>query len=134
MKKFYLNDLEKKFNISSATIRYYDDQGLMPFLKRDENNYRYLNETDLSWVEVVVCLKKTGMSIKHIKTYLDLCFEGASTIEKRHLMIIEQQIIVQSKIAELQSELVFLKYKEEHYQKLINKEKGIKDHPYTYSN
>ncbi|MBE4704414.1 MerR family transcriptional regulator [Spiroplasma platyhelix] len=134
MKKLYLNDLIKKFAISGATIRYYHEQGLMPFLKRDSNGYRYLNEVDLSWVEVIVCLKKTGMSLKDIKKYLDLCTKGQSTVSERHLMIIQQQEIVQAKIAELQNELDFLKYKEEYYQKLVNKEIGIKDHPYSYSN
>lgn len=133
MKKLYLNELSKLFTINSATIRFYDEKGLMPFLKREKNGYRYLNETDIKWIEIIVCLKRTGMSIKDIKQYIDLCIAGQSTINARHLMIIKQKVIVETKIIELQNELQFLKEKENYYQKLISKEVGIKDHPYSYS-
>jgi|GEM_PF-918661 len=47
MKKLYLNEIAKRFNLSEATIRFYDEKGLMPFIKREANGYRYLNEIDL---------------------------------------------------------------------------------------
>lgn len=133
MKKLYLNEIAKRFNLSEATIRFYDEKGLMPFIKREANGYRYLNEIDLPWIEVIVCLKKTGMAIKNIKQYIDLCIKGESTVTTRHLMIINQKAVVETKIIELQNELQFLKEKEQYYQKLISKEVGIKDHPYSYS-
>lgn len=73
------------------------------------------------------------MALKDIKKYLDLCTKGQSTVSERYLMIIKQQEIVQAKFNELQKELDFLKYKEDYYQKLINKEMGFKDHPDSYS-
>lgn len=133
MKKYYLSEISKLFNISSATIRFYDEKGLMPFLKREKNGYRYLNETDIEWIEIIICLKKTGMPVKDIKRYIDLCIKGQTTINERHLMIIKQRTFVEARLFEFQKELKFLKEKENYYQKLINKEVGIKDHPYSYS-
>lgn len=84
-------------------------------------------------MEVIVCLKKTGMALKSIKEYVSLCLEGQSTIATRHTMIINQKLIVESKIVELQNELNFLKEKETYYQKLISRETGIEDHLHSYS-
>lgn len=109
--RYKINDLSKKYNISPHTLRYYAKEGLFPFVERDENNVRIFKEEDLKLLEVIECLKKTGMPIKKIKVFVNWCVEGDSTLKERNELFKEHEENVEAKIAELSKELEFLKYK-----------------------
>ncbi|WP_405157162.1 MerR family transcriptional regulator [Paenibacillus sp. FSL K6-0108] len=47
-------------NISTYTLRYYEKEALLPFVKRNENGVRLFNESDLEFLHVMYCLKKNG--------------------------------------------------------------------------
>ncbi|WP_334293028.1 MerR family transcriptional regulator [Anaerocolumna xylanovorans] len=62
------------------TLRYYCNEGLVPNVKRDQNNCRIFDDRDLNWLRSLQCLRKCGLSIKEIKEYLNLCLEGPSLL------------------------------------------------------
>lgn len=64
----------------SPTLRYYDMEGLMPFVERPPSGNRLFKESDLSDLKVIECLKATGMPIKEIKNFIDWCSEGDATL------------------------------------------------------
>lgn len=68
------------------------------------------------------CLKKAGMSIKSIKTYITLAMEGDSTIEERLSMFINQKKTLQKQIDDLEKTMHVLDYKCWYYE--TAKEKG----------
>lgn len=70
-------------NLSYDTLKYYCNEGLIPNIKRDKNNYRIFSENDIKWINSLSCLKNCDMSIKEMKEYLDLCLEGEKSIPKR---------------------------------------------------
>lgn len=47
---YSIGDISKMFHLSIPTIRYYDSEGLFPFIKRDEYDNRYFEETDLKLI------------------------------------------------------------------------------------
>ena len=51
-------------HVPTSTIRYYDKEGLLPFVERLESGYRIFTEKDLATLRIIDCLKKTGMSIR----------------------------------------------------------------------
>ncbi|MGN8772297.1 MerR family transcriptional regulator [Paenibacillus barengoltzii] len=102
---YTINEVARKFNLSAHTLRYYDKEGLMPFIGRDKSGNRVFTETDLNWVAMVCCLKDTGMSIKEIKKYADWCMEGMRTIDERKAMLIEHRKQVVKQMEELQKNL-----------------------------
>ena len=53
--------------IPATTLRYYDKEGILPFLERKESGHRMFSEQDLSMLRIIECLKCTGMSIKDIR-------------------------------------------------------------------
>ena len=65
------------------TLKYYCNEGLVPNVKRDKNNYRIFNDKDITWINSLSCLKKCGMSIHEMREYLNLCLKGESSIPKR---------------------------------------------------
>jgi len=80
---YTIKDISKILGLSIYTIRFYDKQGLLPFVSRNKSGNRAFTESDLDLFKMICCLKKTGMQIKDIKKYIDLCMKGASTIDLR---------------------------------------------------
>lgn len=119
MKKVGIKELTKIFSVSEQTIRFYDSKGLFPFFYRENNNYRFTYEKDLQWFRMVFLLRKSGMKIKHIQRYINLCMEGDSTLVERLGIIQTQKQSLQAKIDDLQDEMKILTSKEQHYEMVI---------------
>jgi len=77
-----IKDVAERVGISAHTIRYYEQEGLLPSLKRDQHGNRIFEERDIEWLELVICLRETGMPIAEIRRYVDLGMEGDQTIPK----------------------------------------------------
>lgn len=54
---YSISEVSEKFNISPFTLRFYDKQGLMPFVKRDAAGRRSFSEEDLDFISLIICLK-----------------------------------------------------------------------------
>lgn len=113
-----------KTGISVHTLRYYDKEGLLPYVKRDENKNRKFSEEDFEWLSFILCLKNTGMSIKEINDYIKLCEEGDSTLQQRLLVFRQQKEAINQRIAELEEYKKTIDYKIGFYEKEI-KERGV---------
>lgn len=72
-----------KTDVPISTIRYYDNEGLLPFIQRDENGYRLFAEGDLFWLELIGCMRATGMSIETLRHVAHLHMQGSSTLKER---------------------------------------------------
>ena len=96
-------------------LKYYCNEGLVPNVKRDDNNRRIFDERDVKWIKDLVCLKKCGMSIKEMKEYLDLCLQGPSTIPERKVMLAEKKKALQAQIAELNEYVDYIDWKQNFY-------------------
>lgn len=74
------------------TLKFYCNEGLVPFVQRNKNNQRIFFEHDLRWIKSLDCLKKCKMSIAEMKEYLRLCLEGESTIpERKRILELKQE-------------------------------------------
>lgn len=51
----YISETSAKFNIPESTIRYYEKQGLLPLLERDEAERRLFLESKMALFETVIC-------------------------------------------------------------------------------
>ena len=61
---------------SGIHLRYYDKEGLLPFVARSSGGIRQFRESDIEWLRVIGCMKKAGMSIKDIRQELKQQPEG----------------------------------------------------------
>ena len=108
---YTIGEMAKKVGIPATTLRYYDDQGLFPFLERSESGARIFKDEDYRWVKVVRSLKRTGMSISDIRDFMNMSMEGDSTIQQRLAMYHHQREMVREQMADLQEMLDVLDYK-----------------------
>ena len=68
---YTVGEMAKKIGVAPSTLRYYDKEGLLPFVERSSGRIRVFKEADYEWLKVIECLKKTGMPLKDIKTFID---------------------------------------------------------------
>lgn len=113
---YTIGEMAKKMNLSPSTLRYYDKEGLLPFVERSGGGIRMFKDSDLEWLSIIECLKKSGMAIKDIKKFIDWCMEGDSTIEQRLNLIDRQRELVLAQIAQMQETLSVLNYKHWYYE------------------
>ncbi|MCK6131448.1 MerR family transcriptional regulator [Bifidobacterium dentium] len=106
-------------NVTPTTLRYYDKQGLLPFMERKESGYRVFSDTDIAMLKVIECLKKTGMSIKDIRQFSKWVLMGDDSLKERHEMFLERKRAVESQISELQETLDFINHKCRYYETAI---------------
>lgn len=117
-KTYTISEISKMMNIPSSTIRYYDSQGLLPYVNR-VNGRRIFTEGDISGLRLIECLKNTGMPIKDIKEYFVLVKEGDSTLLARRDIILHQKEVVKQQIKALEKNLKKIEEKEEYYRVAI---------------
>ena len=80
---YTVGEMAKLLGVTASTLRYYDKEGLLPFVERSSGGIRMFRESDIEWLRVIECMKKAGMSIKDIRQYIELSMQGA---ELRSLM------------------------------------------------
>lgn len=103
--------------ISIYTLRYYDKEGILPFVKRDEKNIRRFSDEDIKIINLISCLKNTGMPIKNIKKYVSLLMLGGSTSNERKEMLIEHRKKIEEGIEKTKIELNLINLKIKYYEK-----------------
>lgn len=108
---YSIGEVARKLNIAPSTLRYYDKEGLLPFIERKQSGTRAFSDNDLQWLGIIECLKKTGMPIKDIKIFIDWCIEGDKTLTERYTMFLERKEIVEQQMLELQNTLDTINYK-----------------------
>lgn len=115
MKNFLIGDITKMYGISQDTVRYYDKAGLLPFVKKNQAGHRVFTEDDLGYIEVIDCLKRSGIPVKEIAKFMDWCVEGDKSLPQRYAFMVEQEAALEKKIIELQAQLDFLRWKKWYY-------------------
>ena len=80
---YTVGEMAQKLGVPASTLRYYDKEGLLPFVERSSGGIRMFRENDFEWLQVIRCMKKAGMSIKDIRQYIDLSMQGDDTIDTR---------------------------------------------------
>ncbi len=113
---YTVGELAKKLNVQPSTLRYYDKEGLLPFVERSSGGIRMFKDSDIEWLKIIECMKKAGMSIKDIRTYIQLAMQGDETIDERLSLFIKQREEVKKQLDSLENTLDVLDYKIWFYQ------------------
>lgn len=108
---YTVSEMAKILNVAPSTLRYYDREGLLPFVQRSPGGIRVFTETDLRWLKMISCLKSAGMPLKDIRRYIEMAMQGDETIDARLEMFHEQRRRLQEQMRQLQQTLDVVEYK-----------------------
>lgn len=116
-----IGEFSKRTEIKCSTLRYYENEGLIR-VERDAAHRRDYSESDIEWANFLQRLKNTGMSLKNMKLYSDLRYEGESTMQKRLDLLCEHRKYVDKQIRLWQEYSDNLNEKISSYEKQIQKQ------------
>ncbi|MDF2942526.1 MAG: transcriptional regulator, MerR family [Herbinix sp.] len=113
--EYSIKQVSDKTELKAYVLRYYEKEGLLPFVKRSKSGTRRYSEDDLEWLGLICCLKNTGMSIKQIKDFVALCIQGNDTLKLRCEMLVQHKQSVEIQIEEMQKHLEKVSCKIDHF-------------------
>ena len=88
MTRFTPSEVVERTGFSLDTLRYYEREGLIGPIERTAGGRRTYRQEHLDWLDLVKCLRDTGMPIADLKLYTALS-DDASTLDQR-LALLEQ--------------------------------------------
>ena len=62
--RYSIGQVAKKLGLTAHTLRYYDKEGLLPFVRKGSSGARVFEDEDVDWLIIIECLKGTGMQLK----------------------------------------------------------------------
>lgn len=117
---YTMKDVCKMTNMPYETLKFYCNEGLVPNVKRNENNYRVFDDRTVEWIKSLTCLKNCGMSIQEMKEYIDLCFKGKASIPERKEILARKKKNLLAKMTELQNSIDYIDKKQNFYDDVMS--------------
>lgn len=114
-----IKEVSEKYNISQDTLRYYERVGMIPPVTRTSGGIRDYQETDLSWVELAICMRSAGLPVEAMIEYVRLYQEGDQTIPARLQLLVDQREALLEQKRQIDTTLERLNYKISRYEKAI---------------
>lgn len=116
--------------LSTATLRYYEKEHLLPPIARTSQKYRQYSDSDIEWIKMIQCMRRANIPIQSIKEYISLLIQGGGTLEQRFAMVQNHMEDIKQQIINLQRALVLTQKKLSFYEKLLE-ESSYKNMSYS---
>jgi DNA-binding transcriptional MerR regulator len=114
-----IQEVAQATGLTPHTLRYYERIGLIHPIRREENTRRCYTADDVGWINFLMKLRATGMSIKDMQRYAELQRQGDETLPERVEMLKSLRDQVEAHLEELNENLKLVHYKIEFYQKIV---------------
>lgn len=116
---YTMKDVCRETGMSYETLKFYCNEGLIPNVKRNANNYRIFDDRDVAWIKSLSCLKNCGMSIQEMKEYIELCLKGEASIPERKVILDSKKADLVMKMAEIQASIDYIDNKQNFYDDVL---------------
>ncbi|WP_329370228.1 MerR family transcriptional regulator [Streptomyces sp. NBC_01483] len=110
----------ERTGLSHDTLRYYEKAGLIERVGRTTGNQRRYEAADLAWLEFLIRLRETGMSIADMQRFAELRTRGDITVADRLGMLREHRAYLADRIRALRRNAAALDNKIDHYERLLD--------------
>jgi len=117
--KLTIQQVAEATGLSAHTLRYYERVGLIHPIDREANTRRRYTPDDIGWIEFLIKLRATGMSIREMQRYAELQRRGDETLPQRVEMLKSLRDKVEAHMEELNEHLKLIHYKIEIYQQIV---------------
>lgn len=113
-----IGEVSKLFRLPVSTLRYYDSRGFFPRLER-QGGQRVFGRREIETIEVIECLKRSGLSIDDISRFISWCEQGDETLGKRLDLFVERKRELDRQLADLRRVEAMLNYKLWYYETAV---------------
>jgi len=112
---FHIGELALRTGRTVHAIRWYETQGLVPGVVRDEGGRRLYGELHVGWLDLMDRLRRTGMSIAEMREYTALALQGKATLRQRRDLLAAHRARVAETIADWNQALSLVERKIDFY-------------------
>jgi DNA-binding transcriptional MerR regulator len=103
---FTIAEAAERSGLTAHTLRYYERDGLMLApVDRAATGHRRYSEHDLAWINLVTCLRGTGMPIRDVRRYAELVRAGDGNEAERLALLRAHREQVLAQLAEVTGHL-----------------------------
>lgn len=119
---YKMKEVSEMVGLSYESLRFYCNEGLVPNVKRDENNHRIFDDKDVNWLIGTQCLRACGLSIIELKEYLNLCLLGPDSIMDRKEMLAHKKELLLHEIDKIHASIDYIDQKQSYYDRILSGE------------
>ncbi|MFR9778213.1 MerR family transcriptional regulator [Micromonospora sp. MS34] len=110
------SEAARRSGFSLDTLRYYEKIGLLAGVNRTAGGRRVFTDGDLGWLDVLRCLRDTGMPIAEMCRYAELAREGEHTAGRRRELLQQHAERVEEQMSLLRRQYDHLRDKIRYYE------------------
>lgn len=114
-KTYSIGEVAEMMNLSVEAIRYYDREGLLPFIKRDSGGRRRFTEDNIQLMKMILDLKRAGVALKDIANFVSWRLDGDDSLETRYNFLNHHEKTLEDQISQLEESLAYLRFKKWYY-------------------
>ena len=124
-------DVSARTGLTRDTLRWYEAEGLIPAVPRTSAGVRRYDDATIRMIDLLVRLRRTGMSVAHMRDFVTMVDQGARTHGRRMRLLEDHREEIESRIRELIDDLESVDDKIAHYRRLINAGLDCGEQPIT---
>ena len=114
-----ITQVSQKYGLSQDTLRYYERIGIIPPVPRNKSGIRDYDEVSCSWIELMKCMRSSGIQIEALIEYITLFQQGDATLDARKALLIDQRDQLLERMEQMQQSLDRLNQKIQNYEQVM---------------
>ena len=125
MKTYNIREIGQIFDVPSSTLRYYEELGILPEVKRDEHKQRVYTDEHIDRLQAITCFKRTGLPMSKIHDFFEYAENLRDNIDKVVDMMENHEKYIVDQMEKMQQDLDHIRQKVRFYKgikKAIDKE------------
>jgi DNA-binding transcriptional MerR regulator len=97
--------------LSIYTLRYYDELGLLPHVRRLDNGRRVFAQGVLGWIDMIKCLRATQMPLSEMQLFTQLAHQDMNTITQQRELLEEHRREIAQHMDEVEAAIEMIDHK-----------------------
>lgn len=115
MKTYNIREIGQIFDVPSSTLRYYEELGILPEVKRDEHKQRVYIDEHIDRLQAITCFKRTGLPMSKIHDFFEYAENLRDNIDKVVDMMEDHEKYIVDQMEKMQQDLDHIRQKVRFY-------------------
>ena len=115
MKTYNIREIGQIFDVPSSTLRYYEELGILPEVKRDEHKQRVYTDEHIDRLQAITCFKRTGLPMSKIHDFFEYAENLRDNIDKVVDMMENHEKYIVYQMEKMQQDLDHIRQKVRFY-------------------
>lgn len=111
-----IKEVSERFDIPKETLRYWENNGLIPEVPRNDSGYRDYTENEIKWALFIKAMRNAGMSVDSLIDFVKIYREHRDNRAAQKSLIQEQYDQLVAKRDELNKTINYLSYKLDNFE------------------